>query len=127
MRLLLDTNVLIWWLRDDPKLGVRARHLIADEGIETLVSMISLWEITLKWRVGKMDFTGYSFLEALERERITPLGIKSAHLQALEHLPYHHRDPYDHLILAQAKVEGATIITSDRQMADYGVPCISAA
>jgi PIN domain nuclease of toxin-antitoxin system len=126
MKLLLDTNALIWWLRDDTRLGPRAKHLIADEESEILVSMISIWEVTMKWRVGKMEHVGSDFVAELESEQIALLGIKTDHLLALEKLASHHKDPFDHLIIAQAKVEGARIITSDREMTLYGVPCIPA-
>jgi PIN domain nuclease of toxin-antitoxin system len=124
VKFLLDTNALIWWLQDDLKLGPRARRLISDENSEILVSMISLWEVTMKWRVGKMDFAGSSFLDDLADEQIFPLIITAEHLHALEGLGFHHKDPFDHLILAQAKVEGATIITSDGDMPRYGIPCL---
>ncbi|MEQ1510797.1 MAG: type II toxin-antitoxin system VapC family toxin [Sphingopyxis sp.] len=124
MKLLLDTNALIWWLRDDPRLGPRVKQLIADEESKILVSIVSLWEISMKWRVGKLEYAGSTFLEALEAEEIEPLAIATDHLLALETLGMHHKDPFDHLIIAQAKVERAIIITSDREMAAYGVPCI---
>ncbi len=126
MKILLDTNALIWWLRDDPKLGPKAKQIIADKDSEVLVSVISLWEVSMKWRVGKMEYAGSAFLEDLEAEEIYPLGISTEHLLALENMGFHHKDPFDHLILAQAKVEGATVITSDHAMTAYGVSCIPA-
>lgn len=127
MRLLLDTNALIWWLTDNPKLGPKARHLIASPQNEIATSIVSLWEISIKWRVGKMDRRGTDFGILLEQQDIELLQITQDHLAALEVLPFHHGDPYDHLILAQAKVEGARIITSDRQMSAYDIPCIGIA
>ena len=126
MKLLLDTNALIWWLRDDTKLGPRAKQAIADRESEIIVSTISLWEITMKWRVGKMPYSGSTFLDDLRDEGIEPLGISIAHLLALEGLAFHHGDPFDHMILAQAKVESARILTSDRHLPQYGIPCIPA-
>ncbi len=127
MRLLLDTNALIWWLTDDPKLGRRARALISDPENTVATSIVSLWEISIKWRVNKMDQPGSHFAALLEEQRIAILPVETAHLAALEELPFHHGDPYDHMVLAQAKVEGAAIITSDRRMADSDIPCISVA
>jgi PIN domain nuclease of toxin-antitoxin system len=126
VKILLDTNALIWWLRDDRKLGSRSRSMIAAGDSDILVSMISLWEITMKWRIGKMEFSGSSFVQDLAEEQITPLSITPDHMKALEDLPFHHRDPFDHLILAQATVEGAAIMTSDEAMRAYGVRCINA-
>ncbi len=124
MKLLLDTNALIWWMEDNPKLGPRVRRLIADRANDVLVSIASPWEISIKYRIEKMEQCGSAILNALGEEKMTVLGITPAHLEALEGLPRHHRDPFDHIILAQAKVEGARIITSDRIMTAYGVPCI---
>jgi PIN domain nuclease of toxin-antitoxin system len=126
VKLLLDTNALIWWLQDDTRLGPKARSLISDPVARLFVSVVSLWEITIKWRVGKMDFAGSSFLDELSGEDIATLPILPQHLRALEDLPMHHRDPFDHLILAQAGAENARLLTSDREMTSYGVPCIPA-
>ena len=125
MRFLLDTNALIWWLRDDARLSTRVRHIIADQKSEILVSIISLWEVTMKWRAGKLGYSGGEFLRDLESEEIVPLGVFPEHLLALENLALHHKDPFDHLILAQAQCSQAVIITSDREMMNYGIPCIS--
>jgi PIN domain nuclease of toxin-antitoxin system len=100
--------------------------MIAAGDSHVLVSMISLWEITMKWRIGKIEFTGSSFMQDLAEEQITPLSIMPDHMKALEDLPFHHQDPFDHLIIAQAKVEGAAIMTSDEAMRAYGVRCINA-
>jgi PIN domain nuclease of toxin-antitoxin system len=126
VKFLLDTNALIWWLRDDPRLGTKAKQLIASKEFVLFVSVVSLWEVTMKWRVGKMEYAGSAFLDDLKSEYIEPLAISIEHLLTLEKLDMHHKDPFDHLIIAQAKVEGATIITSDREMTNYGVPCVPA-
>jgi PIN domain nuclease of toxin-antitoxin system len=126
MKLLLDTNALIWWFQDSPKLGKSARTLIEDANSTVIVSMVSLWEITIKWRIGKLEFSGTSMLGMLADLGITLVTVEPVHLIALDALPIHHRDPYDHLILAQAKVEGAQIVTSGSEMSRYGVPCFSA-
>jgi PIN domain nuclease of toxin-antitoxin system len=126
MKLLLDTNALIWWFQDSPKLGIKARSLIEDANSTVIVSIVSLWEITIKWRIGKLEFSGTSLLGLLEDLGIALVSVEPVHLIALDAMPIHHRDPYDHLILAQAKVEGAHIVTSDTDMPGYGVPCIPA-
>jgi PIN domain nuclease of toxin-antitoxin system len=126
VKILLDTNALIWWLSDDPRLGARAKQIIAKEDTEILVSVVSLWEITMKNRVGKMTYVGSDFLADLKDEEIDPLPVSVPHLLKLEELGFHHKDPFDHLILAQAVVEGALVLTSDKEMTLYGVPCIPA-
>lgn len=124
MRLLLDTNALIWWLEDSPKLGQRARALIADSGNEVMTSIVSLWEIAIKWRVGKMHAHATAFADLLADQNIAVLGVETCHIRELESLPFLHGDPYDHMILAQAKAEKAVVLTSDREMTAYAVPCV---
>ena len=126
MRLLLDTNVMLWWLKDSPRLGQKSRTLIADVRNDIMVSIVSQWEVTIKFRVGKLDERGSALWHEIEAEGFRILPITHEHLVALDELPRHHRDPFDHLLLAQTKVEGAAIITSDREMAQYGVRCFSA-
>jgi PIN domain nuclease of toxin-antitoxin system len=124
VKILLDTNALIWWLTDDPKLGGKARSILADGRHDVMVSIVSLWELTIKWRVGKLEHQGSVFAQLLDEEGIKLLPIRPAHFAVLEELPMQHKDPFDHMILAQAKMEGARIITSDAAMLGYGVPCI---
>ena len=126
MRLLLDTHVLIWWFRDNPRLGSRARALIADGAIEVLFSCVSCWEATIKAQTGKIEMTGSELWRRSTDERFSPLGVESRHIETLERLPQvlRHGDPFDHLLLAQAKAEGAAIMTNDPKMAEYGIPCI---
>jgi PIN domain nuclease of toxin-antitoxin system len=126
MRILLDTHVLLWWLTDNPRLGPKARALLSASEVAVLVSAVSLWEATVKYRVGKLAERGSELWAELDAEALQPLLISRAHLLALEELPRHHGDPFDHLLLAQAKVEGAALVTADRTMTLYGVPCIAA-
>jgi PIN domain nuclease of toxin-antitoxin system len=124
MKLLLDTNALIWWCEDNPKLGPRARALIADPQNQVMTSIVSIWEISLKWRVGKMHLLGSDVAEQLEDEGILLLPLTPEHFKSLESLEFHHSDPFDHLILAQTQVEDAVLMTSDAVMKDYGVRCV---
>ena len=127
MRLLLDTHVLIWWFRDNPRLGPRPRALIADGATEVLFSCVSCWEATIKTRKGKeIEMPGSQIWHNAAAEKFLPLGIAPKHIEALERLSRvpGHGDPFDHLLLAQAKAESAVIMTNDVKMAQYGVPCI---
>jgi PIN domain nuclease of toxin-antitoxin system len=126
MKLLLDTNALIWWMEDEPSLGSRARAHLADPANIVIGTLVSIWEITLKWRSGKYPTPGAAYMQFLDEEGIDILPIDAAHVAALDTLDMHHKDPFDHLIIAQAMVEGATIVTSDRDMTLYGVPCMPA-
>ncbi|MBB3965839.1 PIN domain-containing protein [Rhizobium metallidurans] len=125
MRLLLDTHALLWWLNDDGKLGNHARGLIGDSEDDVLVSAVSLWEITVKLRIGKLDADLDEILAILPAEGFDRLDITDAHLVALAALPLHHRDPFDHLLMAQAVAEGAHFVSQDQHVALYGVPFVT--
>lgn len=125
MKLLLDTHALLWWLADDDRLGPEARELIADPGNDVLVSIASLWEIIVKRRVGKLEADITEILDAIERQGFTRLGIDAAHLLALEGLPMLHRDPFDHLLIAQAIAEEASFLSEDRHAPGYPVRVVA--
>lgn len=121
MKLLLDTHVLLWWLADDRELGRQARKLVEDPANDVLVSMVSLWEIAVKTRVGKLRADVREIAEAIQHEGFALLDIGMAHLLTLVTLPMHHRDPFDYLLIAQAIAEGATFISEDRNAGRYAV------
>lgn len=125
MRLLLDTHTLLWWLNDDEKLGGRARGLIGDPANDVLVSAVSLWEITVKLRIGKLDADIEEILGILPDQGFQRLDIADAHLIALAGLPVHHRDPFDHLLMAQALAEDAHFVSEDQNVPLYGVPFLT--
>ena len=123
---MLDTHVLLWWLQDNPRLSQKARALIADPDHELMVSLASPWEISVKHRIGKMQESGADVMVALDGQGIAVLDFEPEHLRVLEAMPLIHRDPFDHLIIAQALAERCTIITDDAQFSAYGVPCLAA-
>ena len=125
MKLLLDTHALLWWLGDDVGLGRRARELIEDPGNDVLVSVVSLWESVVKMRVGRLEADIKEIADAIQREGFVLLDISIAHLQTLEGLPMHHRDPFDHLLIAQAIAEDATFVSEDRYAPKYPVRFVS--
>ncbi|ANK88424.1 PilT domain-containing protein (plasmid) [Rhizobium phaseoli] len=125
MRLLLDTHALLWWLNDDEKLGNHARRLIGDPENDVLVSAVSLWEITVKLRIGKLDADIEEIVAILPDQGFDRLDISDAHLIALAALPLHHRDPFDHLLMAQAVAEGAYLVSDDQNVALYGIPFVT--
>lgn len=128
MKLLLDTHIMLWWLRDNPKLGPRTRSVIARSDSRLLVSVASFWEISIKARKGQFDEPGSSLFTDAIAQGIEVVGVNSQHLEALERLPNDrvHDDPFDHLILAQTIVEGAFLVTSDRDLLKYDVPVLRA-
>ncbi len=121
MKLLLDTHALLWWLSDDQRLGQGPRALIADPGNDILVSVVSLWEIVVKLRVGKLEADIGAIERAIVRDGFRRLAITPAHLAVLADLPLHHRDPFDHLLIAQALDEDALLVSEDQNMPLYPV------
>lgn len=127
MRLLLDTHALLWWLFDDRKLSSAARTAIADPESEILVSAASAWEIATKHRLGRLDEAGdvpVRLPEYLHRARFAALGISLDHALSAGALPGPHKDPFDRLLIAQARIEDLTAVTTDGVFRDYGVPVI---
>ena len=123
-RLLLDTEVLIWWDANDPRLGGNARAAIQGAD-EVFVSAASAWEISIKVALGKLSTTR-SPSQAVVEGGFRALPVAFEHAEAVGDLQPHHRDPFDRLILAAARVEGLPIITGDRRFAPYGLPLIDA-
>ena len=105
MRLLLDTHALLWALDDHPRLGRRARELLLEPREEMLVSIASAWEMAIKQSLGKLRLSlpvGRMIAERLGPVGVTLLPISVAHIGRLETLPFHHRDPFDRMLAAQA-------------------------
>src|SRR5690242_10451915 len=105
MRLLLDTHILLWWLADSPSLPDQAREWIANPANAVFVSAVSLWEIWLKQSLGKLKLPS-DFEEKLAAESFESLPLLEAHTRGLASLPWHHRDPFDRMLIAQAKATG---------------------
>ncbi len=125
MRLLLDTHALIWALTNPDRLSARAREQIRAESSDVFVSMVSPWEIGIKKSRGNMSPP--DDLEAqLDQKRFALLPVSLSHTRAIESLPHHHGDPFDRMLVAQAQVEGLTIVTADRQIARYQVAVLPA-
>lgn len=125
MKLLLDTHALLWWLGDDPRLGEAARGLIGDPANDVLVSAVSLWEAQVKVRVGKLETDLRDILAEMRAQDFDLLAIAPAHLLALGPLPRHHRDPWDHLLIAQANAEDAVFMSEGRHTPDYPVTYVT--
>ena len=124
MKLLLDTHALLWWLADDPRLGRHARGLIEEPANDILISIASLWEMAVKLRAGKLQADLAAVMDEAKREGFITLGIAPAHLLALATLPMHHRDPFDHLLIAQAITEDAVFLSGDSNVSKYPVRSI---
>lgn len=122
---LIDTHCLLWYLRDCEKLSQKAREIIDNEE-QIFVSIISLWEIAIKRSIGKLDldFSVSQIEELCIEKEISILPIKSSHLDCLEILPKIHNDPFDRLIICQAKNENLTLITCDTIIPKYDIPTV---
>lgn len=125
MKLLLDTHAILWWLDDDAQLGPETHALIQDPANVSVVSMVFMWEMAVKVWIGKLTPDLRTMFSTLKAQGFTLLNIEAAQLKTLIDLPMHHRDPFDHLLIAQAITEGATFVSADRRTALYPVAHLS--
>ena len=123
MRLLLDTNALLWWRTGSSRLPAGVSDQISDPDNNIVVSITSLWEIAIKRGLGKLRFLE-DFEEVMADEPFDLLNITYAHLRVLGDLPQHHRDPFDRLLISQSVAERLPIVTNDRAFAAYGVAIV---
>jgi PIN domain nuclease of toxin-antitoxin system len=124
MRLLLDTNALLWFITGDSKLSTAARAAIEDPGNESFVSVGSFWEMAIKVSLGKLALAGtfpMVISRELARNGFTTLQISLAHVARISSMPFHHRDPFDRLLIAQAQEETLLVVSSDAEFDAYGV------
>ena len=124
MRFLVDTHAFLWFVTDDPRLSATARTLMEPAENVLLLSPASHWEIAIKLSTGKLTLAE-PFRVLIPREIILNgfqiLGIEVEHSAVVATLPYHHRDPFDRMLISQAQVEGIPIISVDTQFDAYGI------
>ncbi len=125
MRLLLDSQVVLWSLECPERLSEEVVAAITDPLNSVDVSVASLWELAIKQSIGKLKVDG-DLREHLRLQSFSELPVLGEHAVAVRDLPAHHRDPFDRLLIAQACCEGLTIITADRAFAAYDVPIMPA-
>ncbi len=123
MRLLLDTHALLWWLADEGMTD-QARDAIADPDNLVMVSAASAWEISIKKALGKLSAPD-DLEPQLHENGFAPLSISIAHGLAAGQLARHHDDPFDRMLIAQAFIEGLTIVTHDKRFSDYNVALLA--
>src|SRR5689334_1309253 len=122
--LLLDTHIFIWWADKPEKLSPAVLSALEDETNELLLSVASVWEMQLKMQVGKLKLS-LPLQELIRNQQetndlnVSPVALP--HVLALDALPFHHKDPFDRLLIAQSIVEGLTIVSADSQFSAYGV------
>lgn len=120
MKILADTHVVLWWLADDPALPTAVRHAVADSANQVYVSSISVAEISIKASLGKLD-APEDIAHAFASTGFDSLAFTAEHAEALRHLPWHHRDPFDRMLVAQARCEGLVLATVDARLRAYDV------
>jgi len=120
MKVLLDTHILLWWLADDPALPAAARRAIADVDATVVVSAATAWEIAIKKAAGRLDAPD-DLLDALDANSFDTLAITAAHALDAGALPAHHSDPFDRMLIAQARAEEMTLVSVDPRFVDYDV------
>jgi PIN domain nuclease of toxin-antitoxin system len=127
LRVLLDTHALLWWLFNDPQLSPQARESIANPSNEILVSSATAWEITTKYRLGKLrgvDVLVAGMAEWIRRAGFSELPILIPHAQRAGSWPHAHRDPFDRMLAAQSALENLPLVTHDPVFNDFGIDLV---
>ncbi|CAM5411441.1 type II toxin-antitoxin system VapC family toxin [Streptomyces griseorubiginosus] len=119
MRLLLDTHVVLWWLGDSIELSGEVKDLLDTEPA-VYVSAVSPWEIAMKQSLGKLEGPE-DLAERVRDSQFTSLPVTAGHGVRAGRLPAHHRDPFDRILVAQAQIEGMTLVTRDKWIPQYDV------
>lgn len=124
MKILLDSHVFLWAITDSPRLTETHREFFLDEGNELHLSVASVWEMLIKVGLGKLplpDPAAEYVTKQMEKNRIALLPIRLSHLAELQKLPPLHRDPFDRMLIAQARAEKMRMLSADAQIPEYGV------
>jgi PIN domain nuclease of toxin-antitoxin system len=124
VKLLLDTHVLLWAAAGDPRLRSEVAAAVADPANSILVSAASAWEIAIKAALGRPTMNPEQVAGCVAEGRFVELPVTIAHANHAGELPPHHRDPFDRMLVAQARVVGATLVTHDRALGAYDVPIL---
>lgn len=123
MRLLLDTHAIIWHIEQNPALGTTASTAIKDVNNHIHVSTVSLWELSIKVSLGKLKLpdTIKNIAKELRESGVTFIPVSEEHAMATESLPWHHRDPFDRMLIAQAQIEKLTLVSRDSFFGSYDI------
>jgi PIN domain nuclease of toxin-antitoxin system len=125
VRLAIDSNAFVWMASRPAELTAAARQALTDPVNDRFISIASVWEISIKLSLGKLSLPG-PLEEAIDDTAATLLPITMPYIKRAQTLPFHHRDPFDRMLIAQAMEEGLTIVTRDRIFSAYGVPVLTA-
>ena len=120
---LLDTHVALWWLEDPTKLAPRVQDIIADKSNELFISSVSFWEMAIKNEIGKLTIP-HNIMACYAAEKIQMLNLSPAEALSVADLPKLHSDPFDRMLIAQAKFNDLVLITKDDKILDYPITSI---
>jgi PIN domain nuclease of toxin-antitoxin system len=123
LKLLLDTHAALWFLSGDERLSENAKRHLTDDTNRVLLSAAVVWEVAIKRSLGKLAVPA-EYVSLLLDAGVQPLAVSVAHAAGVEHLPPHHRDPFDRMLVAQAEIEGAAVISRDGALRPYDVTLI---
>lgn len=121
MRLLLDTHIYLWWLLDSPRIPGDAAEVIADPSTIVCVSAASIWEASIKAALGRLDLDGIDLVAEVSANDFFELRVSGAHGWSAGRLPPYHRDPFDRMLIAQARHEQLVLVTDDEVFARYDI------
>lgn len=124
---LIDTHLMLWWMTDDPQLGTATAARIADAELDIAVSVVSLWELRLKARRGKLRLPDTPLAATFAEQGIAVLPLKSEHVEAGRSVHLPHRDPFDHMLVAVAQTERRIFLTRDHHILAAQLPYVLAA
>lgn len=120
MRVLLDTHILLWWLKDDRKLSDAAINIIENAANDIFISAVNAWEVAIKKSLGRIQIDMDDFLESIKSSGLGVLNITVNHACQVSNLPDHHKDPFDRMLIAQSIVEPMRLLTHDETLMQYG-------
>jgi PIN domain nuclease of toxin-antitoxin system len=123
VKLLLDTHAALWWLSGDERVGVDAARQLTDDTNQVLLSAAVIWEVAIKRSLGKLK-APLDLAATLLGAGAQPLPVTLDHAAGVQSLPWHHRDPFDRLLIAQALAEGAALVSRDKPLRRYGVSLV---
>ena len=125
MKYLVDTHIFIWWMKQDKRIKKEIKSILQDPQNYIYLSIATVWEIVIKKKIGKLKVP-HDWKVTLKESNFLLLPISLEHVYKLENLPLHHRDPFDRMLVAQAQVENAALITGDEKLWNYDVALLKA-
>ena len=127
MNILIDTHIALWSMYNDKRLSERSREYLIDENNNIFVSLVSAWEIAIKYSIGKLKIPADEFLRDCEAMGFRELTLTRDHIKCVQNLPFGpdgHKDPFDRMLLSQADSEGMRFLTEDSKILRHDIPAV---